>query len=279
MPPDAVLAPGDACAEEGRRLFYDRVGRYFYDQPATPFPKPLPCSVCGALLDRGFKKDALVQCQAQRSIVSKRAAAVQHNAKKARVKSDGTPAAERGYVCFSDDRRGVLITPSRSMVVVNVKPVRDIPPDMELHADGSDPVLGKLYEALLDPDLELPALFVMFERAADGPFVLTRSRAAPVRSGPRTPQVIEPSRVASILAIAEAIGPDGLEELAKVKARLVQGNAKPADQDLYLDLCARLPREALPNLPTPGEPAMRMVDVMAKSRKAGKASPSRPTKE
>lgn len=273
MPEPVGIPDGAACAEEGRQLFFERVGRYFSDEEAKPFPKPLPCSVCGVLIDRGFLKGELVQCQAQRAILSKRAPAIQHNAKKEKKpRKDGTIGKERGTVAFNDDRRGVLITPSSTSVVVNVMPMRDLPPEMEWSADGSDAVIGGLYERLLDPDLELPALFVMFQRRADEPFVLTRSRVDVVQCGGGAARTVNIPRVASVLRMAEDLGYDAFDKLVRLKGRIVQGNAKDEERDEYLDILGRVPREMAPVVPNPDEPVMEMVRAVIKNRRLSRAA-------
>ncbi len=273
MRDETVVAEGAACAEEGRRLFYDKVGRYFYDEELPVLAKPLPCSVCGAMLERGFVKDELVQCKAQRSILSKRAGAVQHGARKEKkARKDGTVAKERGFCAFNETRRGVLVTPSRTHVVVNIQPVGDLPPEMEWSSDGSDAVIGRLYEALLDPALELPALFVMFDRRADGPFVLTRSRASVTQCGGGGTKDLDIPRVASILRLADALGLDDFERLVRLKGRLVLRNATEADREAYLELLGRVPRETAAVVPNPEEPAMEVVRSVIKSRRLARAA-------
>ena len=171
MPPEDT----SSCHEEGRRLFYERVGSYFSDLKPETFPAPVPCAVCNQPLHRGFLIDGLAQCVAQRSIAERR---MEQNPKVARV---AKPTKKGGmgkvsvYGSFNQQRRAVLITPERSVVIANIVPTRTLPDGMRWFATGDDTAFGALYRAAFIDALPTPSLLVLFDRRCDGPFILTRS--------------------------------------------------------------------------------------------------------
>jgi hypothetical protein len=215
------------------------------------------------MLTHGFpEKNGKASCAATRSVSEKREAAVVDPDKKRqpKLRKDGTEAAGRGYNAFNDDRRYVLITPSRSWVAANVKPGRELPDSMTFYPSGTDAALAEIYRIAFSGEIETPALFVAFQRAAIVPYVMTTDPDRVVICGGNEPVAVDVKRIRQILALSKAVGPKVLQEAASLRRRLAQSafgsksgmqTPRHKDKQSYFDLMREHPelREAATFLP------------------------------
>ena len=111
-----------ACSSEGRRLFYDRVGRYFFRPEAISNQDVCPkCGQSGILLERAGKTES---CVAYRSIVAKRHAPADDELPVYGVARRDPD--KRGMATFGESAYA-LIEADKSFVACNVVPVAPLP--------------------------------------------------------------------------------------------------------------------------------------------------------
>lgn len=168
---------------------------------------------------------------------------------------------------FNNQRRAVLITDERSIVIVNKRPVGDLPKDMTWFTSGDDASFGVLYKALYLEPLSTPSLYVAFERRCDGPFILTRSPARVVQCGGGGTCVVDVPRLRAIVSMGLRLGEKDFQSLVSLRGKVLRGDATEKDQEDYLALVDQLPDPdaQMPFLPYAAEPAYETARVVLKS--------------
>jgi hypothetical protein len=259
-----------ACASEGRRFFYERVGRYFYkpENPASTDTCPR-CGAEGVQLEKNGKK---IDCVGYRAMTAKRYAP-----------ADGAPVAfgsplkdphKRGMTTFGDSAYA-LIEQDRSYVACNLIPVAPLPDSMTAVRTGLRELRAIIRRLLTSPPTE-PFLFVAFSRASDYPMILSRPGDNVWLCQAPSPVCLSLSKLAETLAFYEAnealIKP--LKNLCYLRADLDAGSPKAAQR--INALLKKNPKFAqmLPLLPDPLAPETQLASSLFNetSNKSAKAS-------
>jgi len=262
----AKAPPGGAplCNDEGRVLFYERVGRYFYDDSeVVAFEAPLPCITCGKPLSAGALIDGRAICAPQRAIVAKR------RGHEDPAPEDDVPGVKQRFSqAFNSPKKAVFVTPSAAYVITAVRPVSPLPDDLTWRTAGTNEAYGELYGLIFGQPLETPALYVEFGQNGSAEFALTESSAMLLRCGGTRVETIDTGRVREILAAGEAVGLDGLRRFNSLRGRSLRGDAlKEAEESELLDLLRRIVAAGIDpaSPPNPDEGAYAIAGTILKA--------------
>ena len=263
------------CADPGRSMFYDRVGRYFHDaSEIVAFPVPLPCIACGAMLGKGVVVDGKGACAAQRSITAKRAGV---NDPLPHELPEGTPEKRRS--AFNAQKKAVFITPDTAFAITSVRPLSPLPPDLTIRTEGTHEVYGELYALVYGRPLSVPALYVEFGQSGSFEFAITRSPDVLLRCGGSTVEAIDAGRVREIVAAGRAVGVGGLRRFNQLRSQYLRNElVTPRERQEYVAIRDAIVASGIDpaSPPNPGEAAYRIAGIILRADEPAPATETEP---
>ncbi len=253
------LPAGNACAEPGRRMFFQYAGRYFARCPRfEPAPTGTPCSVCGARdvpLWRNDSKAAV--CLAQQTITRKRRARA--SAGELLVAGGGPGRTNLSGGHFA------VVGPNRALLVTNLVPDAAIPPGLEVRYGGPGSITKAKMDLLLSPP-PAPFVAVAFQKSAGHPIRVTTDPSRIVLNG-NGACVLDRPHLEAVLRVLRRLDAKAAKDVLHLRQQLAGGADYKTDKERERDQEALLRLRAgnavtaadFRRLPPPGSPEARFV--------------------
>jgi hypothetical protein len=211
-----LLPEAVACGDPLRKLFFDRIGRYFENEGLIARTSG-HCDICGAQLEdaiRDTTKKTPV-CRPQRSIGQNR-----------QRPADGAPVAfgaplKPGSIKNSLNGLGgiTLITETMTFVAANVIPVLPLPPEMT--AVPVEPgVQGRFLRDFVRNPPKPPFLLIFWNRKNTMPLAMTEHLSRTMICGEDTPRSVDLREVVSAVNLIERIGAETFRSACWLRTRL-----------------------------------------------------------
>ena len=253
------LPAGDACAEPGRRMFFEHAGQYFAQWPRfKALSAGTACSVCGARdvpLWQNDSKAAL--CLAQQTITRKR---------RARASAD-EPLVAGGGAGKTNLSGGhfAVVGPNRALLVTNLVPDAAIPPGLEVRYGGPGSITKAKMDLLLSPP-PAPFVAVAFQKAAGHPIRITTDPSRIVLNG-NGGCVLDRPHLEAVLRVLRRLDAKAAKDVLHLRQRLAGGANYKTEKEFERDQEALLRLRAgnavttadFRRLPPPGSPEARFV--------------------
>lgn len=240
----------EPCLDPVRRLFYDRIGRFYERTEGEPIVVGT-CKQCGRGGVEIHDKDGkgVGPCRAQASLTQKRLSPAEGHmpvfgvplAPSKRVNGGSAIAGEGSYA---------LIEPDRATYVGNVAAFRPIPADLEAVRGPTAPRPWQLLlRAIENP--RPPYLLVVFGKKGDMPLELSDNTAEVVLNGTTPPVRLDRGRLLEILDLGRRFGVLDLRKAIELKDAL----GTPDANQLLAKFRAKFPELAalLPRIPNSRE--------------------------
>jgi hypothetical protein len=250
---------GDACAEPGRRMFFEFAGRYFARWPRfEPAPRDAPCSVCGGLYVPLWMNDSkMAVCLAQQTITRKRRART----------SAAEPLAPGGGPGKTNLSGGhfAVVGPNCALLVTNLVPDAAIPPGLEVRYGGPGSITKAKMDLLLSPP-PAPFVAVAFQKSAGHPIRITTDPSRIVLNG-NGACVLDRPYLEAVLQVLRRLDAKAARDMLHLRQRLAGGTDYKTDKERERDQEALLRLRAgnavtaadFRRLPPPGSPEARFV--------------------
>jgi hypothetical protein len=268
---DAVkISAREACAEPGRRMFFEHAGRYFAASPSFPRVRAATrCPICGSADAQLFENSSgNPVCLAQHTITRKRPA-------RKSPTEPIVPGGGTGKTAFADGHFAVA-GPHCAMLVTNLQPTVALPSGVRL-TFGEPGAIRRVRTGIIAAPPEPPFVVIAFRKLANYPVRITTNPTRVVINGNDACVLDRPYllRCLELLAGADAKQAIGL---LRLRDRLAGGVVyasdaeRRRDQEELLRLRAEglIPAAAFRRLPALESPEARFLadalDELAKSK-------------
>ena len=250
---------GDACAEPGRRMFFEFAGRYFAQWPRfKPASDGTPCSVCGGLdVPLWLNDSRMAVCLAQQTITRKR---------RARISAAEPLAPESGHGKTNlSDGHFAVVGPNRALIVTNLVPDAAIPPGLEVRYGGPGSIMKAKMDLLLSPP-PAPFVAVGFQKSAGHPIRITTDLSRIVLNG-NGACVLDRPYLEAMLQVLRHLDAKAARDMLHLRQQLAGAadykteKERERDQEALLRLHAgnAVTAADFRRLPPPGSPGARFV--------------------
>jgi hypothetical protein len=210
---DATTLPANtACADPGRRLFFDHAGRYFAAWPRLQkCPAGTSCDQCGDTSTTVWRtRTGTASCLAQITITRKR------GARKA-PEEPIVPADAPGRTAFADGHF-VVAGPKRTRLITNLVPNAPIPNSVELRWGGPGSIGAARRELLRNPPPP-PFVAIVFQKAAGYPIGVTIHPSLIILNG-KDACTLSSSRISFLMDVLQGLTWKQVEDLIAMRDRL-----------------------------------------------------------
>ncbi|MGY3581960.1 hypothetical protein ACVIGB_001117 [Bradyrhizobium sp. USDA 4341] len=212
------------CGDPLRRLFFERVGRYFENEGQATRGDGA-CEICGELLTDAVISSKRAVCRPQRSIGQERVRPAEGQPLKVGVPlkmiRDEKSKREKPSAKNKLSTLGgiALIAPDRTFVAANVIPVLELPIDMTAVPVEQGIYRRFLREFVANPP-PTPFLLIMWTRKNTIPLAMTESLSRTIICGDDVPQIFDMSEVEEMMVIANHLGFQNFSDACWLRNRI-----------------------------------------------------------
>lgn len=263
MTGEATTAPAEeACAEPGRRMFFEYAGRHFAQWPRlAECPRGTLCDQCGSMKMKLWRTAAgAAACLVQLTITRKRSA--RNSPDEVIVASDAP-----GCAAFADGHFAIA-GPHRSMLVTNLVPNSQIPSSVEMRWTKPGSLSAALYHTLFAPPSP-PFVAIAFQKKAGFQVKVTVDQSCIILNG-RGACTVERPLLDRLLRSLDNMTWREASELIGLRNRLSGGVAykhgfeRERDQARLIEIRASgiIAPDAFRRLPAPGSPEAGVIRML-----------------
>ena len=203
------------CGDAPRRLFFERVGRYF-EHGGDDKRIDGACEICGMELKDAVNASGSPTCRPQRSIAKERP----RPAEGAPVAFDSPvkPGAVKNKMttgCIT------LIAPDRTFVAANLLPTMPLPAEMTAVPVAPGVQARFLKEFMRNPP-RTPFLLALWDKKLKIPLVMTESLSRTMICGGDVPRMVDMTQVMAASAIAGKLGLKRFKEACWLRERIAR---------------------------------------------------------